>query len=158
MDSPPEAAPARFAVPLQHIDHVVHQTMPLHTTSRSPAASSSQEAYSSSSSSSSDSWASAVVSAFLAGFFFFFLFLGLELAGFASGCSRIFKTSSSVIFLSVLNDSSFGAGGPLILETPFLVMAVRVSSMIYLFQYIDSPIVVKRRQTASPSLSPTTSY
>lgn len=53
--------------------------------------------------------------------FFFFLFLGL--ASFARGCSKILRTSSSVIFLSVLNFVRSGAGGAASFWTPFFVMA-----------------------------------
>lgn len=69
---------------------------------------------SSSSSSSAD--------AFLAGFFFFLvLFLGL--VSLARGSSRILRTSSSVIFLSVLNCDRSGVGGAASFCRPFLVMA-----------------------------------
>lgn len=123
--------------------------------------------YSSSLSSSSSSTSA---SAFLAVFFFFFLFLLLELAAFAMGCSKIFKTSSSVIFLSVLNDSRFGVGGALKRVRPFLVMATENqyvamhASFSQCFHLLPRPnvmylpTVVNRRETGSLSLSPMTSY
>lgn len=60
---------------------------------------------------------------FLAGFFFFFLFFPFAPVDLATGCSRIFKISSSVIFFSVLYCSKFGAGGALKRTIPFFVMA-----------------------------------
>lgn len=61
--------------------------------------------------------------AFLASFFFFFLFLPFAPVDFAVGCSRIFKISSSVIFLFVLYLDSSGGGGALKRTSPFFVMA-----------------------------------
>jgi hypothetical protein len=66
---------------------------------------------------------SPAAAAFLAGFFFF-LFLFLGLLSLASGCSRILRISSSVIFLSLLILLRSGAGGAAIFWRPFLVMAV----------------------------------
>lgn len=77
-------------------------------------------AYSLSSESSSDS--SAAAAAFLAGFFFLLLLFFLPVF-LATGCSRILSTSSSVIFLSVLNLLTSRAGGPPSLAIPFFVMA-----------------------------------
>lgn len=78
-------------------------------------------AYSSSLSSSSSSSSLAAAAAFLAGFFFFlFLLLPVFLD---SGCSRILRISSSVIFLSVWYLLRSRAGGPPSLVIPFLVMA-----------------------------------
>lgn len=45
-----------------------------------------------------------------------------------SGCSRIFKTSSSMIFFSVLNLVRSGIGGALRRVRPFLVMARKSQS------------------------------
>ena len=63
---------------------------------------------------------------FFAGFFFFFLFLLFAPVDLAVGCSRIFKISSSVIFLSVLYFDSSGAGGAAKRTSPFLVMAILI--------------------------------
>src|SRR5579859_815082 len=73
--------------------------------------------YSSSLSSSS----SPAAAAFLAGFFFF-LFFGL--LSFARGRFKISRTSSSVIFLSVLNLDKSGLGGAASFCRPFFVIAV----------------------------------
>lgn len=55
---------------------------------------------------------------------FFFLFLGFFFPVFlAKGCSRIFRISSSVIFLSVWYLLRSSSGGPPSLVMPFLVMA-----------------------------------
>lgn len=72
---------------------------------------------------------SSFTAAFLA-VFFFFLFLGF--ASLANGCCRISSTSSSVIFLSVLNLDRSGVGGPANLWRPFFVIAgyVRHVNMI----------------------------
>lgn len=83
-------------------------------------------AHSSESSESSSELPAVLAAAFLAGFFFLLLFF---LPVFLDrGCSRILSTSSSVIFLSVLNLLRSGAGGPPSLVMPFLVMTVRASS------------------------------
>lgn len=67
----------------------------------------------------SASASSAVPSAFV-----FFLFLGFFFPVFlARGCSRIFRISSSVIFLSVWYLLRSSSGGPPSLVMPFLVMA-----------------------------------
>src|ERR1700759_3967515 len=58
---------------------------------------------------------------FFAAFFFFFLFLPEFLE---SGCSRIFKISSSVIFLSDLYCAGSTVGGAAKRVNPFLVIAV----------------------------------
>lgn len=83
-------------------------------------------AYSSSLLSSSSS-SSAAASAFLVGFFFFLRFFFLSDVGLPSGCSRILRTSSSVIVLSVLNLERSGVGGAARRVSPFLVMAMRRS-------------------------------
>ena len=64
---------------------------------------------------------------FLAGFFFFFLFLPLAPVDLATGCSRICRISSSVIFFSDLYCSKSGAGGALRRTIPFFVMANFIS-------------------------------
>lgn len=79
----------------------------------------SLDPYSSSLLSSSSSSAAA----FLAVFFFFFRFLFL-VEVLPIGCSRILRTSSSVIFLSVLYLERSGDGGAAILVMPFLVTAI----------------------------------
>lgn len=70
----------------------------------------------------SSSVAPPAAAAFLAGFFFF-LFLLLEPVFLASGCSRILRISSSVIFLSVLHFATSRVRGALRRVRPFLVMA-----------------------------------
>ena len=64
---------------------------------------------------------------FLAGFFFFFLFLPFAPVDLATGCSRIRRTSSSVIFFSDLYCSKSGGGGALRRTIPFFVMAKIIS-------------------------------
>lgn len=86
--------------------------------------------YSSSLSSSSSSSSSAAA-AFFAGFFFFFLFLLFDPVDFDSGCSRIFKISSSSIFLSDLTASKSRAGGAANRVMPFLVIATSKSAGKY---------------------------
>ena len=67
---------------------------------------------------------SSPAAAFAAGFFFFFLFLlPFDPVLLAIGCSRIFKISSSSIFLSLLIASRSIAGGADSLVRPFLVSA-----------------------------------
>lgn len=61
--------------------------------------------------------------AFFAAGFFFFLFL--DLVSFASGCFKISRISSSVIFLSDLYLDGSKAGGAASFWRPFLVMAER---------------------------------
>lgn len=97
-----------------------------HTTSgeTSPRISFSPHYSSLSSSSSSSSFS---LAAFFAGFFLFFLLLLLLPVDFANGCSRIFRTSSSVIFLSVLYLARSGAGGALSRVRPFFVIATQRS-------------------------------
>lgn len=69
----------------------------------------------------SSSASPAAAAAFLAGFFF--LLLVLALTSLASGCLRISRISSSVIFLSDLSVDKSGVGGPASFWIPFLVMA-----------------------------------
>ena len=113
-----------------------------------------------SSDSSSESWAAAA--AFLAGFFFFLLLLFFPVF-LDSGCSKIFRISSSVIFLSELTLPRSKAGAAASLVMPFLVMAVFESvldlprrSDFVLSCYL--PMVVSRRATGALSLSPASSY
>lgn len=70
----------------------------------------------------SESSESPPAAAFLAGFFFLPLLFFLPVF-LARGCSRIFRTSSSVIFLSDWTLDRSRAGGPPSLVMPFLVMA-----------------------------------
>lgn len=63
---------------------------------------------------------SSAAAAFLAGFFFLLAFF---FTSFASGCSRILRISSSVIFLSLLILDRSSAGGAAIFCRPFLVIA-----------------------------------
>lgn len=84
--------------------------------------------YSSSLDSSSSSFSCCCSCVAFFGFFFFFLFLPLEPVDLANGCSRIFKISSSSIFLSDLNLERSRVGGAASLVIPFFVMAVRVVS------------------------------
>ena len=94
--------------------------------------------YSSSLESSSSSSSSAT---FFTGFFFFFLFLLFAPVGRAVGCSRIFSTSSSVIFLSVLYLAVSRLGGAARRMSPFFVIASPVSwrhsSYLFLKQLTD---------------------
>ena len=112
----------------------------------------------SSSLSSSDSLSSFV--AFLAGFFFF-LFLPFPVF-LERGCSRILRTSSSSICLSVLYLVKSSGGGPPSLVMPFFVIAAHLSAHSWKAPWHtverDSPIVVNSRATGALSLSPTTSY
>ena len=82
----------------------------------------------SSSESSSSSSSSDFATAFLAGFFFFFLFFDFALLGWARGNSRIFRISSSVIFLSLLYFSRLSLGGAAKRCRPFFVMAMTCQS------------------------------
>ena len=61
--------------------------------------------------------------AFLADFFFFFLLLLLLPVLRFNGRSKIRRTSSSSIFLSVRSSSRFGLGGPAKTVRPFFVIA-----------------------------------
>lgn len=61
-------------------------------------------------------------SSFLATFFFFFLFFFAPV-DLDRGCSRIFRISSSSIFLSDLTFARSRAGGAASLVKPFLVIA-----------------------------------
>ncbi len=67
---------------------------------------------------------SSAAAAFLAGFFFFLFF---DFVSFARGCSKILRTSSSVIFLSLLIFDKSRDGGAAIFCRPFFVMAGDVS-------------------------------
>ena len=67
---------------------------------------------------------SSSASDFLADFFFFLLLL-LGFVSLARGCSKIFRTSSSVIFLSVLYSVKSRAGGAASRWRPFLVIAAK---------------------------------
>lgn len=75
--------------------------------------------YSSSLDSSSSSWA-----VFLAGFFFFLFFLPFAPVDLAIGRSRIFRISSSSIFLSDLILERSRVGGAASLVMPFFVIAI----------------------------------
>ena len=79
------------------------------------------------SSSSSSSSSAVAAAAFLAGFFFFFLFLLFAPVDRAAGCSKIFKISSSWIFLSDFTFSRSKGGGAASLVMPFLVIAATLS-------------------------------
>ena len=94
--------------------------------------------------------------AFLVGFFFFFLFLPFAPVDRATGCSRIFRISSSVIFFSVLYCSKLGAGGALKRTIPFFVMAGFIS-LSFLTHLLISPKTYQLlskvlRQEPSPCL------
>lgn len=84
--------------------------------------------HSSSLESSSSSSSSAAAAAFFAGFFFFFLFLFFAPVDFEIGCSRIFKISSSSIFLSDLTASKSNGGGAANRVMPFFVTALHRSA------------------------------
>lgn len=86
------------------------------------AAHSSSESSSESSSSSSSSSVFTGAAGFLL-FFFFGFFFFLSPTGFDSGNSRILRTSSSVIFLSLLTFSRSGDGGAANFCRPFFVIA-----------------------------------
>lgn len=83
---------------------------------------------------SSESSSSPPSAAFLAGFFFLALLFFLPVF-LARGCSRIFRSSSSVIFLSDLTFSRSRAGGPPSLVIPFLVIASSV--LVYTSSCLD---------------------
>ena len=65
--------------------------------------------------------------AFCVVFFFFFLFLLFDPVDLATGCSRIFKISSSVICLPLLTCSRSSDGGAARRVRPFLVIATRIN-------------------------------